>query len=168
MQTKKLILTFYISLSINSYTATSTAYMQYVENYVVGLKSGVKMDMKAMSIFEAAAVNEQVEEMQSLVKYGLKLEQHNFDWVFRCAGFNNKLVSMKWLISQSLFPSQATANITFISAIYDDGSILEWMLSLPLGKGRPDQRAINEAYEKARITERRGSELLLKPYIRIK
>lgn len=84
MQTKKLILAFYL-LSINSYTATSTEYMRYVEDYVGGLKRGAKIDMRAMSVLEAAAVNEQLEEMQSLIAYGLKLEQHNIDWVFRCA-----------------------------------------------------------------------------------
>ena len=71
---------------------------------------------------------------------------------------------MKLLVAKDMVPEQATINITFVSAIYGGLDILEWMLSLPVGKGKPNQDAIDEAYHNAKGSDNTAISSLLKRY----
>ena len=119
----------------------------------------------ARLVFEKSAHKEYITTMQWLLEQGVELYQHNINWIFRSAGFNNKLSTMQWLLDKGMIPQQATINITFVSAIYDGYAILQLMLSLPLGKGKPDQDALNEAYTNAKKRTDEDIILLLKPHV---
>ncbi|MCX7342559.1 MAG: hypothetical protein NT128_00195 [Proteobacteria bacterium] len=153
MQIKKIMLAFTLAIGSILTAASRSSYVM-IEDDQTALKqlqvNFSKMDKSTViGVFDTLAHKEYLTSMQWLLDQGVRLEQHNIDWMFRSAGFNNKLSTMQWFLRGGMVPRQGVINITFVSAIYGGYPILEWMLSLPLGKGKPDQNAIKEAYDNA-------------------